>query len=177
MPRGSSRRSSGSSFFSRPAATRTAAPAPSRNAPAPVQNRAPAPVNNAPAPAPSAGQPGMMSGIGSTIVQGMAFGTGSAIAHRAVDAVAGPRTVVHEFADGKQPEGDASQQAQGQSFAPAAAGAAGAAAGSTFFNNNGPCEDYNKRFSQCLQENNNQVSFCQFYFDALSQCQKDFGSK
>jgi hypothetical protein len=27
---------------------------------------------------------GMMSGIGSTIVQGMAFGTGSAIAHRCV---------------------------------------------------------------------------------------------
>ena len=31
----------------------------------------------------------MMSGIGSTIVQGMAFGTGSAIAHRAVGAAAG----------------------------------------------------------------------------------------
>lgn len=31
----------------------------------------------------------MLSGIGSTIAQGMAFGTGSAIAHRAVGAVAG----------------------------------------------------------------------------------------
>merc|ERR1719275_280082 len=30
----------------------------------------------------------MLSGIGSTIAQGMAFGTGSAIAHRAVGAVA-----------------------------------------------------------------------------------------
>merc|ERR1711953_166103 len=31
---------------------------------------------------------GILSGIGSTIAQGMAFGTGSAIAHRAVGAVA-----------------------------------------------------------------------------------------
>merc|ERR1712232_617924 len=57
--------------------------------------RKPAP----PAPAPAAAPPapmqqqssggGMLSGIGSTIAQGMAFGTGSAIAHRAVGAVAG----------------------------------------------------------------------------------------
>ncbi|OAY70548.1 hypothetical protein ACMD2_11235 [Ananas comosus] len=31
-----------------------------------------------------------------TIAQGMAFGTGSAMAHRAVDAVMGPRTIQHE---------------------------------------------------------------------------------
>lgn len=31
----------------------------------------------------------MMAGIGATIMQGMAFGTGSAIAHRAVGAAAG----------------------------------------------------------------------------------------
>lgn len=29
-------------------------------------------------------------------VTGMAFGTGSAVAHRAVDAVMGPRTIQHE---------------------------------------------------------------------------------
>ncbi|ANM69707.1 CHCH domain protein [Arabidopsis thaliana] len=38
----------------------------------------------------------MFSGIGSTIAQGMAFGTGSAVAHRAVDSVMGPRTIQHE---------------------------------------------------------------------------------
>jgi hypothetical protein len=32
---------------------------------------------------------GMMAGLGATIMQGMAFGTGSAIAHRAVGAAAG----------------------------------------------------------------------------------------
>ncbi|RRT78141.1 hypothetical protein B296_00027539 [Ensete ventricosum] len=35
----------------------------------------------------------LLGGIGSTIAQGMAFGT---IAHRAVDAVVGPRTIQHE---------------------------------------------------------------------------------
>ena len=30
------------------------------------------------------------------ILSGMAFGTGSAMAHRAVDAVLGPRTIQHE---------------------------------------------------------------------------------
>ena len=34
----------------------------------------------------------MLSGIGSTIAQGMAFGTGSAIAHRAVGAAANAMT-------------------------------------------------------------------------------------
>lgn len=32
----------------------------------------------------------------STHGSGMAFGTGSAVAHRAVDAVLGPRTIQHE---------------------------------------------------------------------------------
>ena len=31
-----------------------------------------------------------------SIIAGMAFGTGSAVAHRAVDAVMGPRTIQHE---------------------------------------------------------------------------------
>jgi hypothetical protein len=31
-----------------------------------------------------------------TLFLGMAFGTGSAMAHRAVDAVLGPRTIQHE---------------------------------------------------------------------------------
>merc|ERR1719487_2134780 len=41
----------------------------------------------------------MLSGIGSTIAQGMAFGTGSAIAHQAVGAVAGSMTGGGEAAE------------------------------------------------------------------------------
>lgn len=35
---------------------------------------------------------------------GMAFGTGSAVAHRAVDAVMGPRTIQHETVAAAAPE-------------------------------------------------------------------------
>ncbi|KAK9942985.1 hypothetical protein M0R45_008618 [Rubus argutus] len=59
---------------------RSARPA-SRRAPAP------APVSQAPAPA----QSERSRGIGSMIAEGMAFGGGSAIAHRAVEALMGPR--------------------------------------------------------------------------------------
>nr|CAD1828012.1 unnamed protein product [Ananas comosus var. bracteatus] len=56
---------------------------------APVRNP-PQPARQAPPPAPAQGGGSILGGIGSTIAQGMAFGTGSAMAHRAVDAVMGP---------------------------------------------------------------------------------------
>ncbi|KAF5942388.1 hypothetical protein HYC85_020030 [Camellia sinensis] len=62
--------------------------------PAPVRNP-PQPARQAPPPAPVQGGSGgsMLGGLGATIAQGMAFGTGSAVAHRAVDTVVGPRTI------------------------------------------------------------------------------------
>ncbi|KAL5563366.1 hypothetical protein UlMin_033113 [Ulmus minor] len=46
-------------------------------------------LNHAPPPAPAqqGGGGSLLGGIGSTIAQGMAFGTGSAMAHKAVDVV------------------------------------------------------------------------------------------
>lgn len=38
----------------------------------------------------------ILSGFYWVFFSGMAFGTGSAVAHRAVDAVMGPRTIQHE---------------------------------------------------------------------------------
>ena len=80
---GSRSSSSGGGLFG---AKRTPAPpAPARRAPppaAPAASHAPAPMQ-AQVPAQMGGGGGMLSGIGSTIAQGMAFGTGSAIAHRA----------------------------------------------------------------------------------------------
>jgi hypothetical protein len=40
---------------------------------------------------PQQGGGGMMSGLGGMVAQGMALGTGSALAHRAVDSVLGSR--------------------------------------------------------------------------------------
>ena len=87
MPRSSSNSRGSSSppksggFFSRgsqPAAARPAAAAPHPPAHAPP----------AQAPMQSSGG-GMMSGIGGTIVQGMAFGAGSEVAHQAVRSIMG----------------------------------------------------------------------------------------
>eukprot|EP01031_Cornospumella_fuschlensis_P032065 gene32065-38777_t len=146
MPRSSSRSSS------RPA------PAPARRAPAPAPApaaRAPpppaAPAQHAPpssmmSPAPQGG--GMLAGLGATMAQGFAFGTGSAVARNVVNSVMGG--------------GSSSSQ-------PAPAVAPPAAVPET--NYSGPCGMDQKAFMECLQQNQNNASSCDFYFNALQACQ------
>jgi len=128
--------------------------------PAPVHNSPPTqqPTSQAPAMGGGGGGGGMMSGLGSMIMQGMAFGGGSAIAHRAVDAVAGPRSVQveHKNSNDNQPQ---------QQMAPA----------SSQDNNSDDmgCRDERSQFNQCLTSNRNDPSQCQFYFDVFSQCQRN----
>lgn len=93
---------------------------------------------------------GMLSGIGSTIAQGLAFGTGSAVAHRAVDSIMGPRTVVHEHAGG--PPAENSPLAQ-----PVSADA---------------CVNQSKAFQDCVTANNSDIGKCQFYIDMLNECRR-----
>ena len=114
----------------------------------------------------------MLSGLAGTVMQGMAFGGGSAMAHRAVDSIAGPRTVVHDH------------QGQGQGGAPAAADGTNAAAAATTMSaiDTGDrqlnrtvqkeCGEEVGQFTRCLQENRNDFNACSFYFDVLSTCQK-----
>ncbi|KAH7517638.1 hypothetical protein FEM48_Zijuj09G0085900 [Ziziphus jujuba var. spinosa] len=122
--------------------------------PAPARNPPPQPVNHAPPPAPAQGGSGgsMLGGIGSTIAQGMAFGTGSAMAHRAVDAVMGPRTIQHETV---------------VSEAAAAAPNASSVGGSD------ACNVHMKAFQDCLNNYGNEINKCQFYMDMLSECKKN----
>lgn len=68
------------------------------------------------------------------------MGTGSAIAHRAVDAVVGPRTIHHEHGG-----------------APEAAPAAPVA-----------CSNQTKAFEQCLDSSNGDIASCQVRCDAQS---------
>lgn len=68
---------------------------------------------------------GLLSGLAGTMMSGMAFGAGSSVAHRAVDAVMGPREVNHVHSN-----------------SPAAAAAAP---------NN--CAEQNNKFTQCMKEN------------------------
>ena len=66
------------------------------------------------------------------------MGTGSAMAHRAVDAVMGPRTIQHETVGGSEaPKADA-------------------------------CSNQMKSFGDCLESSNGDIARCQFYFDQVS---------
>ncbi|KAF3333006.1 CHCH domain-containing protein [Carex littledalei] len=133
-----------------------------RSAPRPAPRAAPArnppqPVRQSPPPAPVQSQGGgLLSGLGSTIAQGVAFGTGSAIAHRAVDAVVGPRTVQHEHVPAEAP-----------------------AAASPAMNNamgNDACGIHSKAFQDCVNNFGSEISRCQFYLDMLNECRRGSGS-
>jgi len=128
--------------------------APARRAPAPKRAPAPAPVRSAPAPAPAqqSSGGGLMSGLMGTVAQGMAFGTGSAIAHRAVGAV------TNSFG------GDSKEAPEYQEQAAAAAAPPAPAANQ--------CISDQKAFVDCLNSNANDVAACQFYFDQFNQCQR-----
>ena len=91
---------------------------------------------------------GMLSGIGSTIAQRMAFGTGSAIAHRAVGAVAGSLS--------GSGNGNDDVVVEEKQMAPA----------------NNPCEVDQRAFVACLDTNGNDLSQCQMYYDGLKACQQ-----
>ncbi|KAK1386254.1 CHCH domain-containing protein [Heracleum sosnowskyi] len=123
-----------------------------RSAPRPAARRAPppAPVRQAPPPATATASSGggMLGGLGATIAQGMAFGTGSAVAHRAVDSVMGPRTIQHEAV-------------------PAAAGSAAPELSKD------ACGMHLDAFTKCLNSSGSEISKCQFYMDMLNECKNN----
>ncbi|XP_052205492.1 uncharacterized protein LOC127810196 isoform X2 [Diospyros lotus] len=118
----------------------------------------PAPVSHAPPPAPvkpGSGGGSMLGNLGATVAQGMAFGTGSAVAHRAVDAVLGPRTIQHETVVSE---------------------AAAAPAPATSTMGSDACSVHSKAFQDCLNSYGNDISKCQFYMDMLAECKRNSGS-
>jgi hypothetical protein len=96
----------------------------------------------------------MLSGIGSTIVQGMAFGTGSAIAHRAVGAVAGSFGGGGDAPAADQQVQAAPQQQQQQQLT-------------------GACAQDKSMFYECLQVNKGDQQACSFLYDQLQACQRN----
>ncbi|KAI5661316.1 hypothetical protein M9H77_20639 [Catharanthus roseus] len=116
-------------------------------------------VNHAPPPAPVQPSSGgsMLGSIGSTIAQGMAFGTGSAVAHRAVDAVMGPRTIQHETVVSE-------------------AAAAAPPAPASIVGGSDACNVHMKAFQDCVNSYGSDISKCQFYMDMLNECRRNSGS-
>lgn len=94
---------------------------------------------------------GMLGGIGSTIMQGMAFGAGSEVAHQAVRSLMGGSS-----SHGQQQQQEVAQQPQQYS--------------QQQYQN--PCQMEITSFSSCLQSNDD-VSYCQSYSDMLKQCKKN----
>ena len=105
--------------------------------------RAPrAPTTTAPKPT-IMGSP-MGSGIGSTIVQGAAFGTGSALAHQAINSVTGSH----------QPNQIAGEQGAATTAQPEY-----------------PCTLFMNKFLGCLKENSNSIYNCQHYWGEVQSCE------
>lgn len=101
----------------------------------------------------------MLGSIGSTIAEGMAFGTGSAIAHRAVESIFGPRTVQHEHINAPP------------SAAPQASGPA-----MTMTSGPDACGNHMKSFQDCVNNYGSDISKCQFYLDMLNECRRGSSS-
>ncbi|KAI8466912.1 MAG: hypothetical protein J3K34DRAFT_432131 [Monoraphidium minutum] len=95
---------------------------------------------------------GFLSGMMGAVAQGAALGTGSAIAHRAMDSVMGPRTVVHEH------QGAPPAAAPMEAAAPAGAA------------QEGPCAAQAKAFAECIQRSGGDMGACQPYLDVMQQC-------
>lgn len=87
---------------------------------------------------------------------GVAFGTGSAIAYRAVDAVFGPRTIRHETVVSEA--------------------AAAPAASASSMGGSEACGVHSKAFQDCPNSSGNDISKCQFYMDMLAECRRNSGS-
>lgn len=98
-------------------------------------------------------QGGMLSGLGGTLAQGFAFGAGSAMARRAVDSVFGGS----DSAPAPAPE-VAAPAAPVPTPAPTMSADA--------------CKWDLKAYNDCMKDNNFSVASCEFYFNALKQCQE-----
>jgi len=98
----------------------------------------------------------MGSGIMGTVASGMALGAGSEVGHMAVRSLFGGSSGVH-------------------SSAPAPAPQAAAPTPSPQYNNafgSNSCQLPQQDLYKCLQEQNGNAGACQYYFDALKQCQE-----
>nr|CCA25387.1 conserved hypothetical protein [Albugo laibachii Nc14]CCA25460.1 conserved hypothetical protein [Albugo laibachii Nc14] len=93
---------------------------------------------------------GMMSGLMGTVAQGMAFGTGSAMAHRAVGAVA------NSIGGSDSNEAPVSVNEQTQQCD----------------NSVNVCVSHQKEFLECLNAHVNDISSCQFQLDKYNQCKQ-----
>ena len=149
---GSKKKSSGGGLFggSKRSSSTTAkrAPPPRRRPPPPAaKTSAPPPA------APATGGGGIMSGMGAAIAQGMAFGTGSAVAREAMGAMG---------------IGSRSHDAPAESDAGAASATEANAEQPPE-----PCARQVDAFYTCLERDGSSFSACQNLFELMKSCQEE----
>ncbi|GMY07744.1 coiled-coil-helix-coiled-coil-helix domain-containing protein 10, mitochondrial-like [Fagus crenata] len=138
----SSSRSSGRSSLGNPPKTVSSAPPPAR-----VQNQSGS----------------IMGAIGASIADGMAWGAGTSIAHRAIDAIMGPRVIKHETVESSE-------------TVAASATAAAPAPNTNNIGSSDVCVGQSKALTDCLNDYGSDISKCQFYMDILQQCRQGSGT-
>ena len=107
-----------------------------------------------------------MSGLGSTLMTGMAFGAGSEVAHQAVRGMMG--------GSGGHGGQQAPQEYQQQQPMAAQPGQYAEAQQTEYAQQQeNPCQGFNMNFVNCLKQNSNEISFCQEYMNMLQQCERD----
>jgi hypothetical protein len=109
------------------------------------------PAQSTPVQAPTQQKTGLFSGIGSTIMTGMAFGAGSEVAHQAVRSVMGGSSHGQEQQQQQQEAPQQQQQQQQQN----------------------PCQTEMSNFSQCLSTNDN-IQYCQNFSEMLKNCKQNY---
>ena len=98
------------------------------------------------------------------MMTGMAFGAGSAVAHKAVDGLMGGG---HGGAQGAPGEG------YQEGGAPAGYASEGGYAQEAPAQEN-PCMTFNSALLQCLQTNNSEIGLCQNYMNDVVTCEKNY---
>lgn len=118
------------------------------------------------APQKSGGLLGGGGGLGSTMMSGMAFGAGSAVAHQAIGGLMGGRGGGENAGAAPQEGAQGGMTQEGYANAPE-----GFSDQAQAYEN--PCMTYNQTLLQCLQTNNGEIGICQNDMNMVVQCERD----
>lgn len=99
----------------------------------------------------------MMGGLMGTMASGLAWGTGTAIAHKAVNGVADAM-----FGDKEKEAAPVAAAAPAPVAAPSYAAAP-----------SGPCDMDSRSFKSCIASNSSNVDACNHLYEALQACQRN----
>ena len=126
--------------------------------------RSPSPPRQAPPRQQSGGLFGGQ-GLGQTMMTGMAFGAGSAVAHKAVDGIMGGGRGGHAEGGGQ--------------MAPSEGGQTSAYGGEPAYSEaqqqqENPCMTFNSALLQCMQQNTGEIGLCQNYMNDVVTCEKNY---